>query len=79
MQAYLDTKTDETKSPPRLMDKAKQITELKELTLELIQESVDIIMCSHRDTLTASYYFHSNGEHEVNFHSPVLKNVKIRV
>ena len=59
------------------MDKAKQITELKDLALELIHESVDMILCSHRDTLTASYYFHSGGEREVNFHSPVLKIIKI--
>lgn len=44
MQAYLDTETDKTESLQQFIRKVKQITELKELTPELIHEFVDKIV-----------------------------------
>ena len=44
MQAYLETETDKTESLQCFIQKVKQITELKALTMELIHEFVDKIV-----------------------------------
>lgn len=44
MQSYLETETDKTESLQKFIDKVKQITELKELTPELIHEFIDRII-----------------------------------
>ena len=44
MQAYLEAETDKTESLQRLIQKVKQVTELKALTPELIHEFVDKIV-----------------------------------
>ncbi len=44
MQAYLDTETDRSESLQRFVDKVRRLTELKELTPELIHEFVDKIV-----------------------------------
>lgn len=44
MQAYLEAETDKTESSQQFIQKVKQITELKALTLELIHEFVDKIV-----------------------------------
>ena len=49
MQHYFETETNKTKtnkteSLQKFIDKAKQITELKELTPELIHENIDMVI-----------------------------------
>ncbi len=44
MQSYLETETDKTESLQKFIDKVKQITELRELTPELIHEFIDRII-----------------------------------
>ena len=44
LQSFLETETDKTESLQRFIQKVKQITELKVLTLELIHEFVDKIV-----------------------------------
>ena len=44
MQRYLETETDRTESLQKFIDKVKRITELKELTPELIHEFIDRII-----------------------------------
>ena len=44
MQSCLETETDKTESLQKFIDKVKQITELKELTPELIHEFIDKII-----------------------------------
>ena len=44
MESYLETETDKTESLQKFIDKVKKITELKELTPELIHEFIDIII-----------------------------------
>ncbi len=41
MQSYLEAKTDKTESLQKFIDKARKITELKELTPELIHKFID--------------------------------------
>ena len=44
MQTYLETETDKTENLQRFIDKVKQLTEIKELTPELIHEFIDKIV-----------------------------------
>lgn len=44
MESYLETETDKTESLQKFIDKVKNITELKELTPELIHEFIDRII-----------------------------------
>lgn len=44
MESYLETETDKTESLQKFIDKVKKITELKELTPELIHEFIDRII-----------------------------------
>ena len=44
MENYLETETDKTESLQKFIDKVKKITELKELTPELIHEFIDRII-----------------------------------
>ena len=44
MQTYLETETDKTENLQRFIDKVKQLTEIKELTPELIHEFIDRIV-----------------------------------
>ena len=44
MQSYLETETDKAESLQKFIDKVKQITELRELTPELIHEFIDRII-----------------------------------
>ncbi len=44
MQTYLETETDKTENLQRFIDKVKQLTEIKELTPELIREFIDRIV-----------------------------------
>ena len=44
MERYLETETDKTESLQKFIDKVKKITELKELTPELIHEFIDRII-----------------------------------
>lgn len=44
METYLETETDKTESLQRFIDKIKRITELKELTAELVHEFIDKIV-----------------------------------
>lgn len=44
METYLETETDKTESLQRLIDKVKRITEIKELTAELVHEFIDKIV-----------------------------------
>ncbi len=44
MESYLETETDKTESLQKFIDKVKKITELKELTSELIHEFIDRII-----------------------------------
>ena len=44
MGSYLETETDKTENLQKFIDKVKKITELKELTLELIHEFIDKII-----------------------------------
>ena len=49
MESYLETETDKTESLQKFIDKVKKVTELKELTPELIHEFIDrIIVCAPR-------------------------------
>lgn len=53
MENYLETETDKSESLQRFIDKVKRITEIKELTSELVHEFIDKIVYTLRDTLTA--------------------------
>ena len=44
METYLETETDKTESLQRFIDKVKRITEIKELTAELVHEFIDKIV-----------------------------------
>ena len=44
MESYLETETDKTESLQKFIDKVKKITELRELTPELIHEFIDKII-----------------------------------
>lgn len=44
MESYLETETDKTESLQKFIDKVKKITELRELTPELIHEFIDRIV-----------------------------------
>lgn len=44
MENYLETETDKTESLQRFIDKVKRITEIKELTAELVHEFIDKIV-----------------------------------
>ena len=44
MQRYLETETDKTESLQKFIDKVKRITQIKELTPELIHEFIDKIV-----------------------------------
>ena len=44
METYLETETDKTESLQRFIDKVKRITEIKELTSELVHEFIDKIV-----------------------------------
>lgn len=44
MESYLETETDKTENLQKFIDKVKKITELKELTPELIHEFIDRII-----------------------------------
>lgn len=44
MESYLETETDKTESLQKFIDKVKKITELRELTPELIHEFIDRII-----------------------------------
>lgn len=44
MENYLETETDKTESLQRFIDKVKRITEIKELTSELVHEFIDKIV-----------------------------------
>ena len=44
MESYLETETDKTESLQKFIDKVKKVTELKELTPELIHEFIDRII-----------------------------------
>lgn len=44
MENYLNTETDKTESLQRFIEKVKQITEIKELTAELVHEFIDKIV-----------------------------------
>ena len=44
MQVYLETETDKTENLQRFIAKVKQLTEIKELTPELIHEFIDRIV-----------------------------------
>lgn len=44
MENYLHTETDKTESLQRFIEKVKQITEIKELTSELVHEFIDKIV-----------------------------------
>ncbi|MBQ8164308.1 MAG: recombinase family protein [Clostridia bacterium] len=44
MENYLETETDKTESLQRFIEKVKRITELKELTAELVHEFIDKIV-----------------------------------
>lgn len=44
MQTYLETETDKTENLQRFIDKVKKLTEIKELTPELIHEFIDRIV-----------------------------------
>lgn len=44
MQTYLETETDKTENLQRFIDKVKQLTEIKELTPDLIHEFIDRIV-----------------------------------
>ena len=44
MQRYLETETDKTESLQKFIDKVKKITEIKELTPELIHEFIDRVI-----------------------------------
>ena len=44
METYLESETDKTESLQRFSDKVKRITELKELTAELVHEFIDKIV-----------------------------------
>ena len=44
MQTYLETETDKTENLQRFIDKVKRLTEIKELTPELIHEFIDKIV-----------------------------------
>ena len=44
MQAFLETETDKTENLQRFLDKVKKLTEIKELTPELIHEFIDRIV-----------------------------------
>lgn len=44
METYLESETDKTESLQRFIDKVKRITELKELTAELVHEFIDKIV-----------------------------------
>lgn len=44
IESYLETETDKTESLQRFIDKFKRITEIKELTSELIHEFIDKIV-----------------------------------
>ena len=43
-EAYLETETDKTENLQRFIDKVKKLTEIKELTPELIHEFIDRIV-----------------------------------
>lgn len=44
METYLETEMDKTESLQRFIDKVKRITEIKELTAELVHEVIDKIV-----------------------------------
>lgn len=44
METYLETETDKTESLQRFIDKVKRLTEIKELTAELVHEFIDKIV-----------------------------------
>ena len=44
MRAFLETETDKTENLQRFLDKVKKLTEIKELTPELIHEFIDRIV-----------------------------------
>ena len=44
MQRYLETETDKTESLQKFIDKVKRITQIKELTPELVHEFIDKIV-----------------------------------
>lgn len=44
MENYLETETDKTENLQRFIDKVKRITEIKELTAELVHEFIDKIV-----------------------------------
>ena len=44
MENYLETETDKTASLQRFIEKVKRITEIKELTAELVHEFIDKIV-----------------------------------
>ena len=63
MENYLNTETDKTESLQRFIEKVKRITEIKELTAELVHEFIDKIVVhapryldGKRDQLIDIYY-----------------------
>ncbi|MBR3436380.1 MAG: DUF4368 domain-containing protein [Lachnospiraceae bacterium] len=44
MQSYLETETDKTENMQKFVEKVKRLTEIKELTPELIHEFIDRIV-----------------------------------
>ncbi len=56
MQTYLETETDKTENLQRFIDKVKQLTEIKELTPELIHEFIDKIVVYAQKYLDGKRY-----------------------